>query len=131
MIVVWSAEAQQDRAAIWDYIAADNSVAAVEMDSLFSNAAARLEAHPKIGRRDMQSFFVPDGPFGRTAHQVKNREVSPQVAAVPRPDIRGDLISGPCGDIRLKCWQWRRRLPEETPMSCRCNADTFKGLNFL
>lgn len=50
MIVVWSAEAQQDRAAIWDYIAADNPVAAVEMDSLFSNAAARLETHPKIGR---------------------------------------------------------------------------------
>jgi addiction module RelE/StbE family toxin len=49
MIVVWTAEAEQDRADIWDTIAADNSGAAVRMDELFSNAAARLAAYPKMG----------------------------------------------------------------------------------
>lgn len=50
MTVVWTLEAEQDRADIWDYIAADNPVAAVRMDELFSDAAARLAKHPKIGR---------------------------------------------------------------------------------
>ena len=50
MTVVWTPEAEQDRADIWDYIAADNPVAAVRMDELFSDAAARLAKHPKIGR---------------------------------------------------------------------------------
>jgi toxin ParE1/3/4 len=48
--VVWTPEAQQDRADIWDYIAADNPRAAVAMDQLFSDAAARLVDHPKLGR---------------------------------------------------------------------------------
>ncbi|GHU11677.1 hypothetical protein AGMMS50225_17730 [Betaproteobacteria bacterium] len=52
MIVVWTPEAEQDRADIWDYIAADNSGAAVRMDALFSDAASRLAAHPKMGRTD-------------------------------------------------------------------------------
>lgn len=50
MTVVWTPEAEQDRADSWDYIAADNPVAAVRMDELFSDAAARLAEHPKIGR---------------------------------------------------------------------------------
>ena len=50
MIVVWTPEAEQDRADIWDYIAADNPGAAVRMDELFSDAAARLAAHPKMGK---------------------------------------------------------------------------------
>lgn len=50
MIVVWTPEAEQDRADIWDYIAADNPLAAVRMDALFSEAAARLATHPKMGR---------------------------------------------------------------------------------
>ncbi|MBS0317837.1 MAG: type II toxin-antitoxin system RelE/ParE family toxin [Proteobacteria bacterium] len=50
MIVVWTPEAEQDRADIWDYIAADNSGAAVRIDELFSAAAARLAAHPKMGK---------------------------------------------------------------------------------
>ncbi len=50
MTVVWTPEAEQDRADIWDYIAADNPGAAVRMDELFSDAAARLAEHPKIGR---------------------------------------------------------------------------------
>ncbi len=49
MIVVWTPEAQRDRANIWDYIAADNPGAAVRVDELFSEAAARLAVHPKMG----------------------------------------------------------------------------------
>ncbi len=35
---------------MWDYIAADNPRAAARMDELFSDAAARLTDHPKLGR---------------------------------------------------------------------------------
>ncbi len=35
---------------MWDYIAADNPRAAARMDELFSDAAARLADHPKLGR---------------------------------------------------------------------------------
>jgi len=48
--VVWTPEAEQDRADIWDYIAADNAAAAARMDQLFSDAAARLVDFPKLGR---------------------------------------------------------------------------------
>jgi toxin ParE1/3/4 len=48
--VIWTPEAQQDRADIFDYIAADNPLAAVWMDELFGNAAARLTEHPKLGK---------------------------------------------------------------------------------
>lgn len=50
MKVVWTPEAQQDREAIWDYIAVDSPRAAVKMDELFSKAAARLTDHPQLGR---------------------------------------------------------------------------------
>ena len=43
-------QAQQDRADIWDYIAADNPRAALRMDLLFSDAAARLAAYPKMAK---------------------------------------------------------------------------------
>ncbi len=50
MRVVWTPEAQEDRASIWDTIAADNPHAAARMDTLFSAAAARLANLPKMGR---------------------------------------------------------------------------------
>jgi len=50
MRVVWTPEALQDRYDIWDYIAADNPLAAAGVDALFSEAAARLAEHPKLGR---------------------------------------------------------------------------------
>lgn len=50
MRVIWTPEALQDRTDIWDYIAADNPRAAARMDELFSDAAARLADHPKLGR---------------------------------------------------------------------------------
>lgn len=50
MIVVWTPEAEQDRSDIWDYIAANNPGAAVHMDKLFSEAAAKLASHSNMGR---------------------------------------------------------------------------------
>ncbi|MDX5627807.1 MULTISPECIES: type II toxin-antitoxin system RelE/ParE family toxin [unclassified Brenneria] len=49
MIVIWTPEAEQDRADIWDYITADNPVAAVKMDNHFSESAIRLEEQPVMG----------------------------------------------------------------------------------
>lgn len=51
MKVIWSPEAQQDRADVWDYIAADNPLAAARMDELFSHAVTSLVEHPKLGQR--------------------------------------------------------------------------------
>jgi toxin ParE1/3/4 len=48
--VIWTPQAQQDRADIWDYIAQDNPTAAAQMDQLFSNAAAILTTHPRFGK---------------------------------------------------------------------------------
>ncbi|MDP1605436.1 MAG: type II toxin-antitoxin system RelE/ParE family toxin [Rhodocyclaceae bacterium] len=50
MKVRWTPEAQDDRAQIFDYIAADSPCAAVKMDETFSKSAARLADHPKLGR---------------------------------------------------------------------------------
>ncbi len=50
MRVVWTPEAQQDRADVWDYIAADNPRAAARMDALLSDTAARLAEHPELGK---------------------------------------------------------------------------------
>ncbi len=50
MRVIWTPEALQDRVDVWEYITADNPHAAVRMDELFSDAAARLAEYPKLGR---------------------------------------------------------------------------------
>ncbi|RVC77660.1 type II toxin-antitoxin system RelE/ParE family toxin [Mesorhizobium sp. M4A.F.Ca.ET.022.05.2.1] len=50
MRVIWTPEAEQDRADIWSYIAADSPSAAARMDQLFSDAVARLADFPKLGR---------------------------------------------------------------------------------
>lgn len=46
----WTLEAVQDRDAIYDYIEADNPAAALVLDELFSEKAARLVDHPGQGR---------------------------------------------------------------------------------
>jgi toxin ParE1/3/4 len=48
--VAWTAEAEQDRIEIRNYIAADDLQAAIRMDRRFTTAAARLADHPKLGR---------------------------------------------------------------------------------
>lgn len=50
MKVIWTPEAEQDRDDIWLHIAVDNLRAAARLDELFSDAAARLADHPKLGR---------------------------------------------------------------------------------
>ena len=50
MRVVWTPEARQDRIENWDYIVADDPRAAIAMDELFSDAAARSARHPMLGR---------------------------------------------------------------------------------
>lgn len=50
MRVFWTPQAEQDRLEIWETIAADNLQAAARMDALFSDAAAVLAQHPKMGR---------------------------------------------------------------------------------
>jgi toxin ParE1/3/4 len=50
MKVCWAAAAEQDRADIVDYISHDNPLAAIRMDELFVEAAARLAEYPHIGK---------------------------------------------------------------------------------
>jgi len=51
--VRWTSQAEQDRADIMTYIAADNVRAAVAMDELFGSAAARLADFPRLGKPGM------------------------------------------------------------------------------
>ncbi|WP_061291228.1 type II toxin-antitoxin system RelE/ParE family toxin [Azotobacter vinelandii] len=50
MKVLWVQAAQQDRADIVEYIAIENPRAALKMDDLFGEAAARLADFLKIGK---------------------------------------------------------------------------------
>jgi toxin ParE1/3/4 len=48
--VRWTPEAEWDRNDVWEYIANDNPQAAISMDELFSDAAAKLADYPLMGR---------------------------------------------------------------------------------
>lgn len=50
MIVEWALEAELDRDSIMHEIAADNPLAAIRMDDLFSEGADRLSQFPLLGR---------------------------------------------------------------------------------
>ena len=50
MIVLWTPEAEQDRASIWEYIATGDPHAARRLDELFDRAADRLTAYPEMGK---------------------------------------------------------------------------------
>lgn len=49
MRVIWTPDAERDRAAIVEYLAARDAAAAIRIDRLFSEAAARLADFPMIG----------------------------------------------------------------------------------
>lgn len=49
MRVIWTEEAERDRDAIWNYIAANNPAAAIKIDTLFSEVAATLFEFPHAG----------------------------------------------------------------------------------
>ena len=53
MKVRWTSEAEQDRADIWDFIAADSRRAAARIDQLLSAAAETLSEFPRRGRPAM------------------------------------------------------------------------------
>ena len=50
MKLVWTRQAREDRKAIRENIAADNPSAALDLDELLSEKAARLVDHPGLGR---------------------------------------------------------------------------------
>lgn len=50
MRLFWTPEAVQDREDVFDYIEADNPVAALALDELFEEKAGRLLDHPGLGR---------------------------------------------------------------------------------
>jgi addiction module RelE/StbE family toxin len=50
MDLFWTPAAIQDRDEIYDYIEADNPVAALALDELFSEKAGRLLDHPGLGQ---------------------------------------------------------------------------------
>lgn len=50
MKLVWTRPAREDRKVIREYIAADNPSAALALDELLSEKAARLVDHPGLGR---------------------------------------------------------------------------------
>ncbi len=50
MKLVWTRLAVRDRKAIREYVALDNPAAALALDALFSEKAARLADHPEPGR---------------------------------------------------------------------------------
>lgn len=77
MRVLWTPEALQDRADIWDYIAADNPRAAARMDALFSEAAGRLAEYPKQGRAGKISGtreLIPHESY-RLVYEIANETV--------------------------------------------------------
>ena len=51
MKLLWTPEARQDRIKIYDYIEADNPLAALELDELFCKNADYLLEHPGLGRQ--------------------------------------------------------------------------------
>jgi plasmid stabilization system protein ParE len=48
--VLWTAEALEDRRAIWAFVAADNHKAAAALDLSFETVASHLALHPQMGR---------------------------------------------------------------------------------
>lgn len=50
MKLVWTRPAREDRKAIREHIATDNPSAALDLDELLSEKAARLVNHPGLGR---------------------------------------------------------------------------------
>lgn len=50
MKLVWTRPAREDRKAIREYIAADSPSAALDLDELLSEKAARLVDYPDLGR---------------------------------------------------------------------------------
>jgi toxin ParE1/3/4 len=49
----WTPEAREDRRQIWAYIAAENPIAASQLDQRFSEVVQSLTDYPEIGRQGL------------------------------------------------------------------------------
>ncbi|KAF1719312.1 type II toxin-antitoxin system mRNA interferase toxin, RelE/StbE family [Pseudoxanthomonas wuyuanensis] len=84
MRVLWTPEAEQDRDTIWDAIAADNPPAAVRMDQLFSQAAAKLAKFPMLGHAGKipgTREWIPHESY-RLVYEIANDESALWVLAL-------------------------------------------------
>jgi toxin ParE1/3/4 len=50
MIIVWLSRAVANRDALFDYIAQENPIAAIEQDEQIATQATQLAQHPELGR---------------------------------------------------------------------------------
>ncbi len=73
----WTPEAIQDREELYDYIEADNPVAALALDELIAEKANRLVDHPGLG------------PLGRV---VGTRELVAHRHYILIYDVAGDVV---------------------------------------
>lgn len=73
----WTLEAIQDREEIYDYVEADNPIAALALDELFEEKAGRLIDHPGLGRL---------GRIAGTREQVAHQNY------ILIYDVTGDLV---------------------------------------
>lgn len=77
MKVFWVSAAEQDRADIIDYIGQDNPLAAIRMDEVFAEAAARLAGHPHLGKTGQvpgTRELIPHESY-RLVYEVRNEAV--------------------------------------------------------
>lgn len=73
----WATAAEQDRVDIFDFIAQDNPLAAMEMDERFSQAAGRLGMHPEVGKPGLIAGtreLIPHESF-RLVYEVQQDEL--------------------------------------------------------
>ena len=77
MKVFWATAAQKDRADIIDYISLDSPLAAIRMDELFADAAARLADHPRLGKAGLipgTRELIPHESY-RLVYEVQGEKV--------------------------------------------------------
>lgn len=77
MKVFWATAAQRDRADIFDYISQDSPLAAIRMDELFADTAARLADHPRLGKAGLipgTRELIPHESY-RLVYEVQGEKV--------------------------------------------------------
>ena len=77
MKVTWTPQAEEDRAAIWDYLVARDPGAALRIDRLFSEIAAGLAEFPLLGHEGEVAGtreFTPHRSY-RLVYEVKAETV--------------------------------------------------------
>jgi len=70
--IVWTLEAERDRAAIWDYLAARDPAAALKIDRLFGEVVARLAEFPLLGHEGPVAGTRELKPIAATASSTRS-----------------------------------------------------------